>query len=66
MGVDGEFFVFGLCCLAGLGERFLLVEDPDDRAILERGAREAAEQRKREAEEAAKLIADGTRKVLGG
>jgi hypothetical protein len=40
--------------------------DPDDIAILERGAREAAEQRKREAEEAAKLNGEAVRKVLGG
>ena len=59
-------FVLGLCCLAGLGQRFLAAADPDDMALLERGAREAAEQRERERKDQAVRTAEAVRKMLDG
>jgi hypothetical protein len=49
-----------------LGERYLAATDADDTAILERAAREAAEQRERERKDQATKTAEAVGKMLGG
>jgi hypothetical protein len=51
---------------AGYGAEFLAATDHDDIAILMAIGEQAADDREREAKDAAIFIAEGTRTVLGG